>query len=307
MADHDLALPTAPLPHDHRVSGQAFVRHIAQCAPWQAWRLPGLEARDTGVAAATDGLAAVRVVRPVSGCSRQADHKAHAQRHATELCFYFVLQGQLELRLEEGPLITLGHDDCVTLPGDTTYILLPCADLEWLEAVLPAAPHLGLERPKIKALACQARALAVQASLQRHRAQHRNHSLCRMALCGPPGFGPSRSIPLHHGQLEMKPDLLTRTTTVLLACATAAAPVHVRAQVPPTATEAAAYQGLHAAAHRGDLAAIGRLAANKAALQARDSAWPHACACGHVCAPAPSGAGLAASGRRPGRVGAGSL
>jgi quercetin dioxygenase-like cupin family protein len=72
----------------------------------------------------------VHVVRPVSGCSRQAGHKAHAQRHATELCFYFVLQGQLELHLEEGPLITLGHDDSVTLPRDRAYTLLPSADLE---------------------------------------------------------------------------------------------------------------------------------------------------------------------------------
>jgi ankyrin repeat protein len=42
--------------------------------------------------------------------------------------------------------------------------------------------------------------------------------------------------------------------------------------VPPTATEAAAYQGLHAAAQRGDLAAIQRLAVSKAALEARDGA-----------------------------------
>jgi ankyrin repeat protein len=45
-----------------------------------------------------------------------------------------------------------------------------------------------------------------------------------------------------------------------------------RAQVPPTVTEAAAYKGLHAAAHRGDLAAIRRLAADKAALEVRDNA-----------------------------------
>ena len=42
------------------------------------------------------------------------------------------------------------------------------------------------------------------------------------------------------------------------------------AQVPPGATEAAAYRGLHAAAHRGDVAAIDRLGANKAALEERD-------------------------------------
>jgi ankyrin repeat protein len=44
------------------------------------------------------------------------------------------------------------------------------------------------------------------------------------------------------------------------------------AQVPPTAAEAAAYKGLHAAAHRGDPPTVQRLAVDKAALAARDSA-----------------------------------
>jgi uncharacterized protein len=43
------------------------------------------------------------------------------------------------------------------------------------------------------------------------------------------------------------------------------------AQVPPSATEAAAYTGLHAAAHRGDLAAIETLGASAAAREARDA------------------------------------
>ena len=75
----------------------------------------------------------------------------------------------------------------------------------------------------------------------------------------------------------MKPwgtlSLLARAAALvaaLTAALTAAWPV--RAQVPPTATEAAAYQGLHAAAQRGDLAAIRQLASSPAALQARDSA-----------------------------------
>ena len=64
----------------------------------------------------------------------------------------------------------------------------------------------------------------------------------------------------------------TRAATLVLALAAAAAALPLHAQVPPTAAEVAAYQGLHAAAHRGDLPAIQRLAANKAALEARDGA-----------------------------------
>jgi ankyrin repeat protein len=57
---------------------------------------------------------------------------------------------------------------------------------------------------------------------------------------------------------------------LLVLTAAATAPLH--AQVAPSAAEVASYQGLHAAAHSGDLAAIRRLAADKAALQARDGA-----------------------------------
>jgi uncharacterized protein len=44
-----------------------------------------------------------------------------------------------------------------------------------------------------------------------------------------------------------------------------------QAQVPPGATEAARYSGLHAAAHKGDAAAIEKLVAQGASLNARDA------------------------------------
>lgn len=51
----------------------------------------------------------------------------------------------------------------------------------------------------------------------------------------------------------------------------AAACQPLRAQVPPTAAEGNAYQGLHAAAYRGDVPTIRRLARTKVALEARDA------------------------------------
>ena len=57
-----------------------------------------------------------------------------------------------------------------------------------------------------------------------------------------------------------------------LLAALAFCPLPATAQVPPTAAEAAAYTGLHAAAWRGDVPAIERLAAGgKAVLEARDT------------------------------------
>ena len=54
--------------------------------------------------------------------------------------------------------------------------------------------------------------------------------------------------------------------TALLVCAA----LPIQAQVAPSAAEAAAYRGLHAAAHKGDLAALRQLIGAKADLDARD-------------------------------------
>lgn len=57
-----------------------------------------------------------------------------------------------------------------------------------------------------------------------------------------------------------------------LIALTLALALPVAAQVPPSSVEVAAYTGLHAAAHRGDLAVIERfVAASRTALESRDS------------------------------------
>lgn len=64
---------------------------------------------------------------------------------------------------------------------------------------------------------------------------------------------------------------MKRRALLLLALATAFAGA-TRAQVPPSPGEVAAYQGLHAAAQRGDVATIGRLLPSGAAIDATDGA-----------------------------------
>ena len=49
-----------------------------------------------------------------------------------------------------------------------------------------------------------------------------------------------------------------------------AAALPVAAQVPPSASQVAAYRGLHAAAQRGDVVAVERLAASRTVREARD-------------------------------------
>ena len=69
----------------------------------------------------------------------------------------------------------------------------------------------------------------------------------------------------------MKPQqtCFCRLHTMALCAALATLPAV--AQVPPSATEAAAYSGLHSAAQRGDVATVVRLAAVPAAREARDT------------------------------------
>ncbi len=132
MADHALSLPTADLQPERDFGGQRFVRHIAAQAPWVAWRMAGFEAQDTGIGAATSGLAGIRVVRPAGpGASGR-------QSHATEFCFYFVLSGAVTLQLDGMPQV-LAADDCVTIPGGLAYSLVDTSrDLRLLEITLPA-------------------------------------------------------------------------------------------------------------------------------------------------------------------------
>ena len=61
----------------------------------------------------------------------------------------------------------------------------------------------------------------------------------------------------------MKPWHLVLALATALACVT-------QAQVPPTAAETAAYQGLHAAAARGDVPKLTQLIAARADVNARD-------------------------------------
>ncbi len=64
----------------------------------------------------------------------------------------------------------------------------------------------------------------------------------------------------------MKHRNLPLALAIALACATTA-----HAQVPPTASETAAYQGLHAAAARGDVPALNRLLATRPDVNTRDA------------------------------------
>jgi len=131
VADHQLTLPTPDRQSGREFSGQRFVRHVAATASWSPWRIRGFECSDTGIAAATGGLAGMRVVR-ANGAP-----PAVRQSHDTEFCFYYVLSGAVTVELDRGPQV-LAADDSFAIPGGLTYALADAsADLALLEITLP--------------------------------------------------------------------------------------------------------------------------------------------------------------------------
>jgi quercetin dioxygenase-like cupin family protein len=132
-ADHRRELPTATVDPEHEYGGQRFVHHEAATAAWADWRLPGFQARDIGIAAATDGLANVLVVRPRTGTT-----SAPGSSHDGEFSFLFVLDGSVELRVDGHGAESLSTGDCVSVPPGSSHSLHGCSeDLELLEVSLP--------------------------------------------------------------------------------------------------------------------------------------------------------------------------
>jgi quercetin dioxygenase-like cupin family protein len=133
LADHEITLPTGRVLPERVFGGQRYVRHIATEATWHPWRHAGFEYRDTGIGAATEGLAAARVARPVAGTVDTA-----LSTHDAEFVFGFVLEGGLTLHCA-------GHDPFVLVAGDT--FVVPAGmphrftdvtpDLEVLDVTLP--------------------------------------------------------------------------------------------------------------------------------------------------------------------------
>ncbi|HEX2570519.1 MAG TPA: cupin domain-containing protein [Polyangia bacterium] len=139
-ADPGLALPTSALRPDRDFGGQRFVRHEAAKAIWQPWHLDGYECRDSGIGAATRGLAGARTVRPrVSAPPVMCSHDA-------EFLFWFVLDGGVTLQAEGRGAERLAAGDSVVVPAGMRHALAePSPELELLEVTLPAEVEVAVE------------------------------------------------------------------------------------------------------------------------------------------------------------------
>ncbi|HXA39605.1 MAG TPA: hypothetical protein VNW53_11435 [Phenylobacterium sp.] len=131
LADHQMELPTAALRPDRDFGGQTFLHSVAAETPWTPLGATGFEARESGMADATRGLADVRVIRPAGAPGFVAPP------HDAEFFFGFVLEGSVTLnRAGAHPL---GSADAFVIPAGEAWGLSKASeDLELLEVVLPA-------------------------------------------------------------------------------------------------------------------------------------------------------------------------
>ncbi len=131
--DHEMELPTSRLRPEREFGGQRFCRSEVEDAVWTPWRLPGFEARDTGIGAATGGVASVTVARPV-GLTR-----TDLTSHTSDILFTFVMSGSVTLRGEDQGAHALVEGDAYVIPPTMKTSLSDCSkDLKLLEVSLPA-------------------------------------------------------------------------------------------------------------------------------------------------------------------------
>ncbi len=129
VADATLTLPAAAVTPNRSFNGQRFARHVAKDAKWKVWRencigSSDFEATDMGIAAATNNLAAVNLLRLHAG----TNSSEFTTSHQGEILFFFVLAGELRLTLAvtagaQIEMHVLKVDDSVVVPAGVSYTL----------------------------------------------------------------------------------------------------------------------------------------------------------------------------------------
>ncbi|CAF4642608.1 unnamed protein product [Rotaria sp. Silwood2] len=133
--DNYTKLPNTNQLSDHDYRGQHFVKYIAaeDKSKWQPWRLSGFECRDTGISAATQDMAGVRIIR-----SKGDLIKPQLYDHLAEFVFTFVLSGEFSLEIDRQRIEKLTAGDAFVMPQKLPYSVIECSkDIQLLELSLP--------------------------------------------------------------------------------------------------------------------------------------------------------------------------
>ena len=128
--DHEMTLPNGRGDPAREWDGQVLVHHVREGAAWEAFRIPGFVARDTGITAGTKGVAGIQVARFEGG-------KPPPARHDADIHFTFVMEGSMTLSAEGEDDRALQPGDAFAIPPGKLYQYRDCSpDLELLEAAL---------------------------------------------------------------------------------------------------------------------------------------------------------------------------
>jgi len=128
--EHDMTLPTGRLLPEREFGGQKFVFHRAEVAPWIPSDVPGIQYRNTGIAAATGGAVSAVVMRATGSCG------GIPLRHSAEFRFLFVLEGTATLA--NGQALRISRGDALAVPPDYDCRLTDLsADIGLLEVIAP--------------------------------------------------------------------------------------------------------------------------------------------------------------------------
>lgn len=132
--DHEMELPNGVVNPERAFSGQRFCRSNAADAVWRPWRIAGFEARDTGIGAATGGMASVQVARSVGPTG------GRMTSHTADILFTFVLSGSATLIGEGQEAQDIAEGDAYVVPPHFRTAIDTCSpNLQLLEVALPAS------------------------------------------------------------------------------------------------------------------------------------------------------------------------
>jgi quercetin dioxygenase-like cupin family protein len=133
LADHEMVLPNDRVRPDREFSGQRFLRAVADGADWSRRAAEGFEARETGMAAATAGLADAVVVRAAGGDGFRV------LPHDDDLHVVFVRSGGGSLGMH-GEEHRLASGDAFVSPRGAGYLLTSASpDLEYLQVTVASS------------------------------------------------------------------------------------------------------------------------------------------------------------------------
>ncbi len=142
FADHELELPTGVGDPARLFGGQRFVRHVAASGEPERWVVDVVRAVDSGVGAATNGLAGVLTLRADPSVGAALRHSGDLRADG-EFAMFVVLAGSLHLDVtpddQDTTAVDLVTGDAVAVPAASCWSWSDWTDdLALLLVTLPA-------------------------------------------------------------------------------------------------------------------------------------------------------------------------